>query len=45
MDNTVILHCSECGEEYIMDGQEYCTSCGGEMTDQPDEFYELDEEE
>lgn len=35
----VELHCSECGEECIEDGQQYCTYCGGEMTDQPDEFF------
>ena len=34
-----VLHCSECGEEYIMDGQEHCTECGGEMTEEFDEFF------
>src|SRR6267154_2070713 len=32
-ERTTTLHCSECGAEYHTDGQEFCSECGGEMTD------------
>ncbi len=38
-EKTVTLHCSDCGCEYIEDEQQFCTECGGEMTDKPDVFY------
>lgn len=41
--NDIPLHCVECGEEYIEDGQQYCTYCGGEMSEEPDEHFPLDD--